>query len=216
MIDFYYHLQIKALLAFKPAVLFDKINHLPWYRETLQQWTDDLQLDSGASILEAGCSTGLLSDYLYQQGFSMVGTDKSPAMISKAKANFPHLSFEEASIHALPYADSHFHAVIAASLINIVPDKEKAMQEIVRVCKVGGQVSIFTPLQGFTPTDLDTLIQALKVNKFSKAAMQAWYQLPPKMSKNDVSILFKQAGLSAPSCTTYLNGMVAAFTAIKR
>jgi hypothetical protein len=35
------------------------------------------------------------------------------------------------------------------------------------------------------------------------------------MSQKDVFNLFIQAGLTEPSCTTYLQGMVAAFTATK-
>jgi len=84
-----------------------------------------------------------------------------------------------------------------------------------RVCKVVGKVSIFTPLQEFTPNDLSGLIHDLKVNKFSKAAMQAWYRLPPKMNEIEVLRLFEKAGLTKPTCTIYLQGMVAAFTATK-
>ncbi len=213
--DLYYNLQIKAWLAFKPAVLFDKINHLPWYRETLQKWSNDLQLDSNANILEAGCSTGLLTNYLSQQGFTVIGADKSPAMMSKAQSNFPALSFQEENIFELSFENHRFDAVIAASLLNIVPDKAKALAEMVRVCKQGGKVSIFVPTQGFSPDDLTKLSQDLKAAQFSKAALKAWYRLPPKMLVDDVVKLFEEAGLSKPTPTIYLNGMVAGFTATK-
>ncbi len=213
--DWYYQLQIKMLLAFRSSLLFDKINHLPWYRETLQQWSNDLQLDLGANILEAGCSTGLLSDYLSQQGFSVIGTDKSPAMISKAQSNFPTLNFQEENIFELSFENHRFDAVVAASLLNIVPDKAKALTEMVRVCKQGGKVSIFVPIQGFNPDDLKKLSRDLKVAQFSKAALKAWYRLPPKMLIDDVVKLFEEAGLSKPTPITYLNGMVAGFTGIK-
>ena len=213
--DLYYNLQIKAWLAFKPAELFDKINHLPWYRDTLQQWSNDLELDSGASILEAGCSTGLLTNYLYQQGFSVIGADKSPAMINKAQSNFPALSFQEENIFELSFENHRFDAVIAASLLNIVPDKAKALTEMVRVCKQGGKVSILVPIQGFSPDGLTKLSQDLKAAQFSKAALKAWYRLPPKMLVDDVVKLFEEAGLSKPTPITYLNGMVAGFTATK-
>ncbi len=213
--DLYYNLQIKAWLAFKPAVLFDKINHLPWYRETLQQWSNDLELDSGTSLLEAGCSTGLLTNYLYQQGFNVIGADKSPAMISKAQSNFPALNFHEENIFELSFENHRFDAVIAASLLNIVPDKAKALAEMVRVCKQGGKVSIFVPIQGFSPDDLNALSQDLKAAQFSKAALKAWYRLPPKMLVDDVITLFEEAGLSKPTPITYLNGMVAGFTGVK-
>jgi len=213
--DFYYHLQIKALLFFKPTILFDKINHLPWYKDTLNTWVNDLQLAVNTKILEAGCSTGLLTNNLFQQGFSVVGADKSTNMITKAQNNFPSLNFREENIFGLSFVDNHFDAVIAASLLNIVPNKEKAMQEMARVCKSGGKVSIFTPIQGFTPQHLEQLILDLKVTKFSKAALQAWYRLPPKMDAQTISDLFEQAGLSKPAQVNYLSGMVAGFTATK-
>jgi len=37
----------------------------------------------------------------------------------------------------------HFDALIAVSLLNIVPDKTKALVEMVRLCKQGGKVGIF-------------------------------------------------------------------------
>ena len=37
----HFKLQIEWLLAFKPSVLFDKINQLNWYENTLRQWVDD-------------------------------------------------------------------------------------------------------------------------------------------------------------------------------
>ena len=211
----YNYLQIKVLLVFKPAIFFDKINRLPWYRNALNTWVDDLQLGSGTSILEAGCSTGLLTFYLHEQGFRVLGTDKSPAMITKAQTNFPILNFQEENIFDLSLEDNHFDAVIAASLLNIVPDKVKALGEMVRVCKQGGKVSIFVPTQGFTPNDMNNLCQELNVNQFSKAALNAWYRLPPKMLVDDVMQLFEEAGLSKPTLTTYLNGMVTGFTAKK-
>ncbi len=37
----YFQLQIKRLIIFNPTVLFDKINQLNWYKNTLRQWVDD-------------------------------------------------------------------------------------------------------------------------------------------------------------------------------
>ncbi|MDQ7073737.1 MAG: hypothetical protein Q9O24_00930 [Gammaproteobacteria bacterium] len=34
----YFQLHIKLLVMFKPTLLFDKINQLDWYKNTLQQW----------------------------------------------------------------------------------------------------------------------------------------------------------------------------------
>ena len=45
--------------------------------------------------------------------------------------------------------------------------------------------------------------------------MDAWHKLAPKMKANDISYLFKQAGLTEIAIKNYLQGMVISVSAIK-
>lgn len=211
----YFQLQIKLLLAFKPVVLFDKINQLDWYQNTLRQWVDDQHFTNRQTILEVGCASGSLTTYMTQSGYLSTGVDFSDNMIELAKKRNHHIDFSVANVLDLPFEDHSFDGVIAASLINIVSDKRTAMQELTRVCQKGGVITILVPFSGFHDEHLQTLQTSLNISGFSDAAMKAWHKLPPKMSLDDLSILFEQAGLKEVITKQYLQGMVIAVSAIK-
>ncbi len=66
---FYFQLQIKLLILFRPAVLFDRINQLNWYKNTLRQWVDDQSFTTKSKVLEVGCASGALTAYIAKSGY---------------------------------------------------------------------------------------------------------------------------------------------------
>lgn len=46
-------------------------------------------------VLDLGSGTGASTHYLFEKGFDVIGTDKSPAMIEEAKLNFSKIDFVE-------------------------------------------------------------------------------------------------------------------------
>lgn len=212
---FFYYLKIKLLLALNPAALFHQINQLDWYRKTLQQWVDAHHFDFNCKILEVGCATGELSAYLSESAYAAIGVDASEAMIQAAKSYNPDGEYQIADALNLPFEDGAFDAVISASLINIVEDPQTAFDEMYRVCKTGGVISMLVPVQGFNDVDLEHLIYALEVTGFSEAALKAWHTSAPKMQIHDIEVLLKKAGMEMASSVRYLQGMVLSVSAIK-
>ncbi|BCG63195.1 MAG: hypothetical protein methR_P0889 [Methyloprofundus sp.] len=211
----YFQLQIKWLLAFKPAVLFDKINRLNWYKNTLRQWVDEQNFSIKSKVLEVGCASGTLTTHIAKSGCIPTGVDFSSNMIELAKINNSNIDFAVANVLELPFASEFFDVVIAASLLNIVPNKTKAMDELTRTCKKGGVVTILVPAAEFNDANLLALQTSLGSLGFSGAAMDAWHKLAPKMNANDIACLFKQAGLTEMTTKNYLQGMVVSVSAIK-
>ncbi len=205
---------ILACLLFSPATLFDRINALPWYRETLRSWADSLGCQAGDALLEAGCATGQLTQYLAQRGALAHGVDKSPQMLRKAqRTNTGGAHFELASALDLPYADERFDYVIAASLLNIVAEPHTLLREMTRVCKPGGTISVLLPQAGMSDTAIAKLADDLNLSGFSREALRTWQRRAPKMHWETVQRYFSDAGLHEIERLTYLDGLVLTVTA---
>ena len=211
----YFQLQIKLLIIFKPTVLFDRINQLDWYKNTLRQWVDDQSIVAKNKALEVGCAAGALTAYIAKSGCVPTGVDFSSEMIELAKLKNIDIDFLVASVFDLPFETDSFDVVMAASLVNIVDDKNKAIEELSRTCKKGGSITILVPSAEFNDENLLSLQESLGVSGFSAAAMEAWHKNPPKMKVCDVESLLKQAGLMEVTTKKYLQGMVISVSAIK-
>jgi len=210
-----FQLQIKLLALFKPTLLFDKINQLDWYKNTLQQWIKDQGFNSEGKILEVGCASGSLTHFIAQSGGTATGVDRSKKMIELAKKNHKDIEFLVADATDLPLKSERFDGVIAASLLNIVSDKTKLLHELSRTCKKGGVITVLVPAENFSENDFISLQTSLGIKGFSAAAIEAWHKNPPKMNTTDISNLFKQAGLTEISTKYYLQGMVVSVSAVK-
>ena len=96
-------------------------------------------------VLEVGVGTGL-SLPGYGRQLEIVGIDLSPEMLEKARerveieglGNVTGLHEMDAS--DLKFADNSFDAVVAMYVMTVVPDPERVMRELARVCKPGGEV----------------------------------------------------------------------------
>lgn len=213
IVDAYHDLNILGLLYFSPATFFDKINGLPWYQGTLHKWADGLGRQTGESILEVGCASGQLTKYMARWGAIALGVDKSTEMLQKAQASETDGAlFELASALDLPFENNHFDYTIAASLINIISEPEKALGEMVRVCKPGGKVSVLVPQAGLMDDVVTNLANELNLSGFSRAALIAWHRRAPKMQREKLLAYFNHAGLQHICSETHLNGMVVTVT----
>jgi SAM-dependent methyltransferase len=205
--------EVERLLSHDQPGLFAAIGALDWYASSHRHWVDDLGLGTGSRVLEVGCATGALTAYLAGIGCRVTGLDNSQKMIARGRRDHPDQEFLVGNIMSLPYDSGTFDAVLAASVINVVPDPQKALLEMQRVCVPGGVVSVLVPSVGFKDPDLDSLIETLDVTEFSAAALTKWHRGPSKMAVSELESLFRN-GCSDPVAThTYLNGMLLSATA---
>ncbi|MCB0431404.1 MAG: arsenite methyltransferase [Flavobacteriales bacterium] len=77
----------------------------------------------------------------------VTGVDFAQPMLDKARANKAKLGFENVDfrlgeIEALPLPDAYADVVISNCVLNLVPDKQMAFAEILRVLKPGGYFCI--------------------------------------------------------------------------
>ena len=104
------------------------------------------QLSHGKSILEVGCSAGLMAAIYASSASSYVGVDISDDAIALASSkNLMNCRFEECDAHNLPFSNGSFDLVVVNSLLHHL-DLEIALREINRVLKVGGHLLLREPL----------------------------------------------------------------------
>jgi len=105
---------------------------------------DELELTAveplvrGSDVLEVGCGTGLILEKLATLAKRAEGVDLSPGMLALAKKR--GLNVREGSATELPFADASFDAVLSFKVLAHVPDIERALSEMARVCRPGGHV----------------------------------------------------------------------------
>ena len=98
-------------------------------------------------VLEIGVGTGL-SLHHYGAHLDVTGIDVSPDMLDKARQKvsdkgLAHVTrISEMDARALSFPDDHFDMVVAMYVISVVPEPERVMAEMARVCKPGGEVLI--------------------------------------------------------------------------
>jgi SAM-dependent methyltransferase len=207
---------VEGLLATNQPRLFAAIGELDWYAHSHRHWIEEQVFRAGDRILEVGCATGALTVYLADRGYRVTGLDRSSDMIRRARNDHPHLDLCVGDAMTLPYDDDTFDAVVAASVINVVPDATQVLSEMHRVCTPGGTISVLVPSDGFTEEDLDSLIETLRLTGFSEAVLTKWHRGPPKMSRSQLKTLFESVGLETLATRTYLDGMLMAATASVR
>ena len=99
----------------------------------------------GEHILEVGVGTGL-SFPLYPKDVFVTGIDISYEMLARAQTrkmrdgldNIIQLSVMDAE--NMEFADNSFDKVVAMYVASVVPDPERLVKEMRRVCKVNGQI----------------------------------------------------------------------------
>ncbi len=107
---------------------------------------DYLNTRSGR-VLEVGVGTGL-SLKRYSPHLEVTGIDVSADMLDKAREkvrreNLDHVkAIRQMDARHLDFPDAHFDTVVAMYLVSVVPEPERVVSEMARVCKPGGEIVI--------------------------------------------------------------------------
>ncbi len=112
--------------------------------------TQFARIKTGDTVIDLGSGAGndcFIARYETGNDGQVIGIDFTPAMVEKARANaakmdFGNVEFRLGDIENMPVEDSIADVVVSNCVLNLVPNKEKAISEIYRVLRPGGHFSI--------------------------------------------------------------------------
>jgi len=124
-----------------------KDNDGTWYdlvwKVNLESWYDLFEkLAPGKKMLECGCGSARISQYMAQNGYQCTLLDYSEQALKLAKSNFDLLSLDGQFIigdmNQLCFPDEQFDVVYSGGVLEFFADVQRPINEMVRILKPGG------------------------------------------------------------------------------
>jgi 2-polyprenyl-6-hydroxyphenyl methylase/3-demethylubiquinone-9 3-methyltransferase len=153
-----------------------------------------LERPRGRLVLDAGCGGGLVAKSLAEAGAVVVGVDRLPACVEVARRAVP-AGFRPAvaELERLPFADASFDAVVAADVLEHVPDLPAAVAELARVLRPGGSF-LFDTINRTPWAWLTALLGAERLAGLVPRGTHDWRLF---IRPAELDLLLRRAGLAA-------------------
>ncbi|MDP9180517.1 MAG: class I SAM-dependent methyltransferase [Chloroflexota bacterium] len=114
---------------------------------TLQRWRQEIAGGARGRVLEIGCGSGCNFTFYTDAATEVVATDPDPFVLGRSRSRAADIGraidVREASAEALPFEDATFDTVVSTANICSVDDPAKALSEVRRVLKPGGEYRFF-------------------------------------------------------------------------
>lgn len=114
-----------------------------------QEWTDRVvdaaNIQAGQHVLDVACGTGVLSRTLAErvgENGSVIGLDVNEGMLAVANRASPKIEWKQGNAEDLPFEDDSFDGVVSQFALMFFDNRQKAIQEMMRVLKPGGQMAV--------------------------------------------------------------------------
>ena len=112
--------------------------------------TQFAKIQKGDTVIDLGSGAGndcFVARHETGVEGKVIGIDFTPIMIEKARNNaeklgYNNVEFRAGDIDAMPVNDNTADVIVSNCVLNLVPNKEKVIEEIHRVLKPGGHFSI--------------------------------------------------------------------------
>ena len=119
-----------------------------------EELCEALDLRAGQKVLDIAAGNGNVSLAAARRWCDVVASDYVPALLGHAReraaAERLSVQFREADAEALPFPDRSFDVVVSTFGVMFTADQERAAEEMIRVCRLGGKIGLanWTP-EGF-------------------------------------------------------------------
>ena len=108
-----------------------------------------MDVEPGATVLDAGCGPGVHSIRVAKEGHRVVGIDISSGMLDQARQRAEaagvanKIEFHQKDLTALDLPDASFRYAFSWGVIIHIPTIEKALDELARVVEPGGKLALY-------------------------------------------------------------------------
>jgi 2-polyprenyl-3-methyl-5-hydroxy-6-metoxy-1,4-benzoquinol methylase len=106
-----------------------------------------LKAPSGARVLDVGSAFGFGTRMLARR-YECVGIDSSPSFVARAHRDVPRATFLRSRAEMLPFSGQSFDAVVCLEVLEHLADESRAVEEIRRVLRPGGELVLSVPHAG--------------------------------------------------------------------
>jgi len=118
---------------------------------------DRFRVSPGEHILDMGCGAGRHAFELYRRGAHVVAFDRDEMELAAVAQMFGAMDLEgevpagasaktvTGDALCLPFPDDSFDKIVAAEVLEHIPDDMAAMTELLRVLKPGGRLAVTVP-----------------------------------------------------------------------
>ena len=118
-----------------------------WSRKTGQKFLAWLDAPREQRWLDLGCGTGALTSQILQdyEPTSVVGVEPSEGFLAVAReaTRDERVQFRQGAGEKVPVDDGAVDFAVSGLVLNFIPDKKRAMEELVRSVDTGGTVAAY-------------------------------------------------------------------------
>lgn len=182
-------------------------NLYDFFMSPLERWKfqairKKILIKAKGMVLEIGSGTGI-NFPLYSAAERVVAIEPNQSMINQSRPKLEcaavPIEIIKTSGEHLPFKDHTFDTVVATLVLCTIPNPEKALNEMIRVCKPGGSILMF---------------EHVKMENRFFASVQNWLTPVWKrifdgccLNRDTVSLIKKQ-GLLMIEMKSYVNGLL--------
>jgi SAM-dependent methyltransferase len=118
-----------------------------WSRPVAREFLAWLDPQPGSRWLDVGCGTGALTETVLRaaEPVAVTGIDPSPDFVAHAAARVPdpRATFRRGAATDIPLPDNAVDLAVSGLVLNFVPDRPAALNEMRRVTRRGGTVAAY-------------------------------------------------------------------------
>lgn len=149
------------------------------------------------NVLDVACGPGIVACEFARYAGHVTGMDITPAMIEQAEKrqqelNLENLAWRIGDAVPLPYADNTFSLVITRYSFHHLLAPDKALSEMIRVCRLGGRVMV-----------ADVAMESSKSESYDRLENMRDPSHTHALTHEEFTALFQHSGLLACRHTAY-------------
>lgn len=125
--------------------IYDYFFNSGLFLEARERVFQDIEFKAGESVLFVGVGTGADIDQVPYNSLKVTAIDFSEDMLNQARKKYEgeKIDFIQMDAQRMNLPDNTFDYVIGSLILTVVPDGKKALDEMTRVTKHGGQIVVF-------------------------------------------------------------------------